>query len=80
MEGLSWSSPCNQVGTTPLRAGDPAAPAPAVYRVAHDRVTHMLQVNSNLVGSTGVKLQAEQVNALEPGHHGRLGAGSSAGG
>ena len=78
VEGLSWRSPSDEVGSTTVRTGDPAAPTTAIYRVAHDWVAHMLQVNPDLVGSAGVQLQAQQVDALESRHHRRLGPGGPA--
>jgi hypothetical protein len=78
MESLSGSSPSDQVGSASIRPRDPAAATPAIDRVAHDWVTHVLQVNPNLVGSAGVQLQTEQVHALESRHHGRLSLGGPA--
>ena len=80
VEGLSGSSTSDEVGATSVRAGDPAAPTPAVYRVPHDGVSHMLQVNPDLMGPAGVQLQSEQVHALESRHHRRFGPGGPAGG
>ena len=56
VEGLPWSRTSDEVGSTSVRPRDPAAPTPGIYRVAHDWVTQMLQVNPNLVGSAGVQL------------------------
>jgi hypothetical protein len=78
VEGLSRSSPSNQVGSTTVRPGNPPAPARTVHGIAHDRVTHMLQVHPNLVGPAGVELHSEQVDALESRHHGRFGSGGPA--
>jgi len=78
MEGLSGSSASDQIGRTSICAGDPAASTSTVDRIAHDRVTDMLQVNPKLVGSAGLELQPEQVDALEPCHHRGLGPGRPA--
>lgn len=56
-------------------AGDPPATPAGVDRIAHDRVAKMLQMDSDLVSPSGVELQPEQVDNLEPRGHGGISAG-----
>ncbi len=57
--------------------GDPPAAPAGIDRVADDRVTEVFQVNPNLVGATGVQLEAEEVHHLEPCHHRGIGSGGT---
>ncbi|HKP50484.1 MAG TPA: hypothetical protein VJU17_10745, partial [Gemmatimonadales bacterium] len=61
VESLPGSYSLQQIGASALDPGDPAAAAASVHRVSHYRVSHVLQVDPDLVGPAGVQLQAEQI-------------------
>src|SRR6476646_3238911 len=71
---LTGGRPLQRLGGLPSRAGDAAAAAPGVDRIAHDRVADMLQVDPDLVGPAGVKLEPEQVGDAEPARDERVGS------
>jgi hypothetical protein len=74
VKGLPWSSSSDQLGPLSLDTGDSPASAPAIHRIAHDRVSHVLQMEANLVSPAGVQLQPKEVDDIEPGHHRRISA------
>jgi hypothetical protein len=75
MEGLSGSRPLEELGRSALGPRDPPAAASAIDRITDHRVSHVLQVNPNLVGTPGVQLQPEKIDDVEPGSHKGIGPG-----
>jgi hypothetical protein len=78
MKGLARSDSLQLLGTPPLDAGDPAAAPATVDRIAQHRVSHVLQMHPNLMGTAGVQLQSEQIHHVEPGDHNGIRTGRSA--
>jgi hypothetical protein len=78
MQRLARRRLLQQDGGLSRDAGDPAAAAPRVHRIADHRVANMLQMDANLVGTAGVQLQPEKVDDLEACHYGRVRAGAAA--
>src|SRR3954469_4392174 len=59
----------HQLSPAPGGSRDSAASATAIHWVAQNRVPNMLQVDPDLVGTSGVQLEPEQVNYVEAGDH-----------
>ncbi len=78
MKGLARGDPLQGLGPPASDPGDPSAASPGVDRVTHDRVPHVLQMHSDLMGAAGMELQPKQVDHVEPGHHRSVGAGLTA--
>jgi len=74
---LPGSGALEHFGTPSSRTGDPPASSAGVRRVADQRVSDMLQVDPDLVGSPGMQLDPEQIRYLEPSDHGGIGPGHS---
>jgi len=62
MEGLPRGYALDSLGFPAGWSGNPAAAAPCVHRIADDRVAHMLQMNTDLMGAPGMELEAEKVH------------------
>ena len=77
VQRLPGSAAAEEFSITALRTGNPTAPASAVDRIADHRVTHMLQVNSDLMGSAGVQLQPKQIDHIEAGYDESVGPGGT---
>ena len=68
MEGLPRRDALELFGDPSGSPRNPTAATPAVHRIAHNRVTDVLQVHPDLVGPAGVKLNPEQIGHPEPGY------------
>ena len=77
MERLARGRLLQQHGGLSGRAGDPAAAAPGIDRIADYRVPHVLQVHPNLVGTACMQLQPQKVDHRELCHHPGVGAGGT---
>jgi len=75
---LPGSGSVEELSLAALRAGNSTAPASAVNRIADHRVSHMLQMHSDLMSSAGVQLQPQQIDHIEAGRHESVGTGGAA--
>src|SRR3954469_21881176 len=62
VQGLPRGGALNQLSQPPGGPRDPPASASAIHRIAQHGVPDMLQMDSDLVGSSGVQLELEQIN------------------
>lgn len=75
MEGLARGRGIDAFRQISARPGNPARPAPGIDRIAHDRVSNMLEVDPDLMGSAGVEIGPDEVCHAEPGQDAEVGPG-----
>ena len=80
VQRLPGSDSVEELSMAALRAGNPAAAASVVNRIADHRMPHMLQMDPDLMGSAGVQFQPEQIDHLEASRHESVGPGGAAAG
>jgi len=80
VQRLPGSDSVEELSMAALRAGNPAAAASVVNRIADQRMPHMLQMDPDLMGSAGVQFQPEQIDHIEAGRHESVGPGGAAAG
>ena len=68
VERLPGRGALQRLGRASRGARDAPAPPAPVDRIADDRVSDQLEVDPDLVGAAGVKLQPKQVRHAEAGH------------
>jgi hypothetical protein len=78
VERLPGSGSLQQLSGTPRGPRNPPAATAPVDRIAHDRVTQVGQVDSNLVGPAGMQLETEEIDHIESGHDRGIGSGCPA--
>ena len=76
---LTGSRPLHRLGGLSSHARDAPAPPARVYRIAHQGVADVLEVDPDLVGPPGVELEPEQVGDTEATHDEGVGPGLAAG-
>ena len=80
VQRLPESDSVEELSLAALRTGNSTAPASAVNRIADHRVSHMLQMDPDLMGSAGVQFQPEQIDHIEAGRHKGVGPGGAGAG
>jgi hypothetical protein len=78
VEGLSRGRPVDELGGPPLHPGDPPAAPAGIDRITHHGVSHVLQVNPDLMGSPGMQLEPEEIDHIESGDDEGIGPGGAA--
>jgi hypothetical protein len=69
VKGLSRGGTLQQFRLPPLTARDPATSSSSVHRISNDRVAQVGQMDPDLMGSTGMQLEPEELGNIEPGHY-----------
>jgi hypothetical protein len=73
MEGLPRGYALDSLGFPTGWSGNPAAAASRIHRITNDGVTHMFQMNPDLMGAPGMELEAEKVHDAKSGDHAGIG-------
>ena len=73
VEGLARSGALQQLRRPAWGPRNPPAASAAIDRIAYDGVSNVLQMDPDLMGPAGVKLEAEQIHDVEARDHGRVG-------
>ena len=73
VKGLTRSNPLERLGEPPGASRDPAAAPATIRRVTNYGVAYVLQMDPDLVGSSGMQLEPEQVDHFESGHDSGIG-------
>ena len=74
VECLTGCQPLDFLSGASSCAGDPPTSPTGVHRIPHDRMTDVLEMDSNLVGAPAVEVQTQQIRHLEASNHTRIGA------
>jgi hypothetical protein len=80
VERLPAGRPLQRVRRSPSRPRDATASSASVDGIAHHGVSGVLEMDPDLMGATGMELEAEEINGGKPGDHVRVGARRPPGG
>src|SRR3954470_4325912 len=80
VQRLTGSGAAEEIGSASLGAGDSSTSSSTIDRIAHHRMSHMLQMHSDLVGSACWHVEPQQIDHIKAGNHYSVGPGCPAAG